>query len=104
MGARLQKRLEITPQVHWRDGRMDTIGLLGYWCDNLRIRHTTHRVEEYTVADRIRQITLSHVVLPLEQRSAMPRSLPAARSQLTETILLFVEVEGDRGDDDAADP
>lgn len=55
------------------------------------------------MADRIRQITLSHVVLPLEQRSAMPRSLPAARS-LTETVLLFVEVEGDRGDDDAADP
>jgi L-alanine-DL-glutamate epimerase-like enolase superfamily enzyme len=48
------------------------------------------------VADRIRQITLSHVVLPLDQPVSDAKVLTGRQKPLTETVLLFVEVDTDQ--------
>ena len=48
-------------------------------------------------ADRIRTLTLSHVVLPLENPVSDAKVLTGRQKPLTETVLLFVEVETEHG-------
>ena len=48
-------------------------------------------------ADRIRTLTLSHVVLPLENPVSDAKVLTGRQKPLTETVLLFVEVETEQG-------
>lgn len=49
------------------------------------------------MADRIRQLTLSHVVLPLDQPVSDAKVLTGRQKPLTETVLLFVEVTTEDG-------
>ena len=48
-------------------------------------------------ADKIRHLTLSHVVLPLENPVSDAKVLTGRQKPLTETVLLFVEVETEQG-------
>lgn len=48
-------------------------------------------------ADRIRTLTLSHVVLPLPAPVSDAKVLTGRQTPLTEIVLLFVEVETDQG-------
>ncbi|MFC5730629.1 MULTISPECIES: L-talarate/galactarate dehydratase [Nocardioides] len=48
-------------------------------------------------ADAIRTLTLSHVVLPLENPVSDAKVLTGRQKPLTETVLLFVEVETEQG-------
>ena len=48
-------------------------------------------------ADRIRTLTLSHVVLPLDNPVSDAKVLTGRQKPLTETVLLFVEVETEQG-------
>jgi L-alanine-DL-glutamate epimerase-like enolase superfamily enzyme len=48
-------------------------------------------------ADRIRQLTFSHVVLPLDQPVSDAKVLTGRQKPLTETVLLFVEVLSEQG-------
>jgi L-alanine-DL-glutamate epimerase-like enolase superfamily enzyme len=48
-------------------------------------------------ADAIRSLTLSHVVLPLENPVSDAKVLTGRQKPLTETVLLFVEVETEQG-------
>ena len=47
--------------------------------------------------DRIRHLTLSHVVLPLENPVSDAKVLTGRQKPLTETVLLFVEVTTEQG-------
>ncbi|MGH3350405.1 MAG: L-talarate/galactarate dehydratase [Nocardioides sp.] len=49
------------------------------------------------VADRISSLTLSHVVLPLENPVSDAKVLTGRQKPLTETVLLFVEVTTEQG-------
>ena len=48
-------------------------------------------------ADRIRTLTLSHVVLPLDNPVSDAKVLTGRQKPLTETVLLFVEVDDRAG-------
>ena len=48
-------------------------------------------------ADRIRTLSLSHVVLPLDHPVSDAKVLTGRQKPLTETVLLFVEVETEQG-------
>ena len=48
-------------------------------------------------ADRIRSLTLSHVVLPLDNPVSDAKVLTGRQKPLTETVLLFVEVTTEQG-------
>jgi L-talarate/galactarate dehydratase len=48
-------------------------------------------------ADAIRSLTLSHVVLPLDNPVSDAKVLTGRQKPLTETVLLFVEVETEQG-------
>ena len=48
-------------------------------------------------ADRIRSLNLSHVVLPLDNPVSDAKVLTRRQKPLTETVLLFVEVETEQG-------
>ncbi len=50
-----------------------------------------------TTGDRIRSITLSHVVLPLPNPVSDAKVLTGRQKPLTETVLLFVEVTTEQG-------
>ena len=50
-----------------------------------------------TTADAIRRLTLSHVVLPLDNPVSDAKVLTGRQKPLTETVLLFVEVETEQG-------
>ena len=50
-----------------------------------------------TTADAIRSLTLSHVVLPLDNPVSDAKVLTGRQQPLTETVLLFVEVETEQG-------
>lgn len=50
-----------------------------------------------TTADSIRTLTLSHVVLPLDTPVSDAKVLTGRQKPLTETVLLFVEVETEQG-------
>ena len=49
------------------------------------------------MSDRIRHLTLSHVVLPLETPVSDAKVLTGRQKPLTETVLLFVEVTTEQG-------
>jgi L-alanine-DL-glutamate epimerase-like enolase superfamily enzyme len=49
------------------------------------------------MSDRIRHLTLSHVVLPLENPVSDAKVLTGRQKPLTETVLLFVEVVTEQG-------
>ena len=49
------------------------------------------------MSDRIRHLTLSHVVLPLETPVSDAKVLTGRQKPLTETVLLFVEVATEQG-------
>jgi L-alanine-DL-glutamate epimerase-like enolase superfamily enzyme len=49
------------------------------------------------MSDRIRQLTLSHVVLPLPMPVSDAKVLTGRQKPLTETVLLFVEVTTEQG-------
>ena len=49
------------------------------------------------MADAIRSLTLSHVVLPLETPVSDAKVLTGRQKPLTETVLLFVEVTTEQG-------
>ena len=48
-------------------------------------------------ADRIRTVTLSHVVLPLDNPVSDAKVLTGRQKPLTETVLLFVEIQTEQG-------
>ena len=45
------------------------------------------------MSDKIRHLTLSHVVLPLDNPVSDAKVLTGRQKPLTETVLLFVEVD-----------
>ena len=49
------------------------------------------------MSDRIRHLTLSHVVLPLETPVSDAKVLTGRQKPLTETVLLFVELTTEQG-------
>jgi hypothetical protein len=49
------------------------------------------------MSDRIRHLTLSHVVLPLATPVSDAKVLTGRQKPLTETVLLFVEVVTEQG-------
>ena len=55
------------------------------------------RTTPTTTTDAIRRLTLSHVVLPLENPVSDAKVLTGRQKPLTETVLLFVEVETEQG-------
>ncbi|HYJ28415.1 MAG TPA: mandelate racemase/muconate lactonizing enzyme family protein, partial [Nocardioides sp.] len=50
-----------------------------------------------STADRIRSVTLSHVVLPLDNPVSDAKVLTGRQKPLTETVLLFVELTTEQG-------
>ena len=50
-----------------------------------------------TSSDRIRELTLSQVVLPLDNPVSDAKVLTGRQKPLTETVLLFVEVITEQG-------
>lgn len=58
---------------------------------------TSPRTTPTTTTDAIRRLTLSHVVLPLENPVSDAKVLTGRQKPLTETVLLFVEVETEQG-------
>ena len=49
------------------------------------------------MSDKIRHLTLSHVVLPLDNPVSDAKVLTGRQKPLTETVLLFVEVTTEQG-------
>ena len=60
-------------------------------------RHTARPTVPSSTADRIRSLTLSHVVLPLDNPVSDAKVLTGRQKPLTETVMLFVEVTTEQG-------
>ena len=94
----LEEGLEVTPSRDLARGLRALGGLLATCTITLELIIQVGQPRSTTMAaDRIRTLTLSHVVLPLDNPVSDAKVLTGRQKPLTETVLLFVEVTTEQG-------